>query len=78
MKSADAELDYRALVHVRVRYGTFGIMRMDLKVGTNADGKTTITGLPDKARLLTVEVKEDDKKMAIVQAVETTWGSRRS
>lgn len=70
--SPDGQPVYLALVHVRVRYGAFGVKRMDLEVGTNADGKATIAGLPDKARPMAFDVKKDAWSATVEQNVETS------
>ena len=67
---------YLALVHVRVRYGTLGVKRMDLEVGTNSEGKARIKGLPDKARPMTYDVTKDDKKTTIDQDVEKACNAK--
>ena len=69
VKSADGTPVYLALVHVQVRYGTMGIKRMDLEVGTNSEGTARIEGLPDKARPMTYDVQKDDKKAVVNQDV---------
>ena len=69
VKNADGSPVYHAYVNVRVRYGTLGIKRMDLEVGTNSEGKARIKGLPDKARLMTYSITKDDKKTAVDQDV---------
>jgi hypothetical protein len=44
---------YAALIRVRVSYGFLGIRRVDLEVGTNAEGKAKFVGLPqDGERVL--------------------------
>src|SRR4051812_24021222 len=62
VKDADAKPVYAASVHVRIRYGAFGVKRADLEVGTNSNGEARIEGLPDKARPMTYEVQKDGKK----------------
>ena len=44
----DGKPVYAAKIAVRVQYGVFH--RMDLEVGTNVDGKARFTGLPEKTR----------------------------
>ena len=63
---------YNALVHVRVRYGLMNLKRMDLEVGTNAAGKARISGLPDKARLMTYDITKDTRKTTVDQDVAKT------
>lgn len=76
VKSADGKPVYGALVHVRVRYGTLGIKRMDLEVGTNAEGRARVSGLPDKARLMIWDITKDDKKTTVDQDVEKTCAAK--
>lgn len=39
---------YNAEISVRIAYGFMGIKKMDLKVGTNSEGKARFVGLPEK------------------------------
>jgi hypothetical protein len=41
---------YDAQIKVHISYGMFGAHKLDLQVGTNADGKARFTGLPEKTR----------------------------
>jgi len=41
---------FNATVYVRYKYGLFGLRRMELQVGTNADGRARVTGLSFKTR----------------------------
>ncbi len=41
---------YDAKIEVVIRYGLGGFRKIDLQVGTNADGKARVTGLPEKTR----------------------------
>jgi len=76
VKDADGMPVYAAAVHVRVRYGVFGIKRADLEVGTNSNGEARIEGLPDKARPLVYDVQKDDKKAAAEQNVESSCNAK--
>jgi len=38
---------YNAKIHVLIRYGFLSKRKTELEVGTNSDGKATITGLPN-------------------------------
>ena len=60
---------YNATIHVRVRYGFMSVKRSDLEIGTNADGKARIEGLPAKAKPLAYEVTKDKTKAAVEQNV---------
>lgn len=39
---------YNAEISVKIAYGFMGMKKMDLKVGTNNDGKARFVGLPEK------------------------------
>ena len=39
---------YNAEISVRIAYGFMGVKKMDLKVGTNSEGKARFVGLPEK------------------------------
>ena len=69
VKDAGGKPVYAATIHVRVRYGAFGIKRSDLEVGTNADGVARIEGLHDKAKPFTYDIKKAGKKAAADQNV---------
>ena len=69
VKDADGKPVYAATVRVRVRYGLMSIRRMDLEVGTDADGRGRIEGLPTKARPLAYEIVKGEKKAAAEQDV---------
>jgi len=67
--AADGQAVYNATIHVRVRYGAFSVKRSDLEIGTNADGKARIEGLPSKARPLAYDIRKDTQKAAAEQNV---------
>jgi hypothetical protein len=69
---------YAAAVHVKVRYGAFGIKRADLEVGTNSSGEARIEGLPDKAKLLAYDVQKDGKKSSAEQNVTSSCNAKYS
>lgn len=70
VKDAGGTPVYAAMIHVRVRYGAFGVKRADLEIGTDSDGKARIEGLPEKARPLVYDIKKADKKASVEQNVE--------
>ncbi|HXH49137.1 MAG TPA: hypothetical protein VNM47_07305 [Terriglobia bacterium] len=39
---------YNAEISVKIAYGFMGMKKMDLKVGTNSEGKARFVGLPEK------------------------------
>ena len=41
---------YDAKIRIQLKYGAFGLHRIDAVVGTNADGKARIVGLPLQIR----------------------------
>lgn len=69
VRDADGRPVYNATVHVRVRYGAFGVKRADLEVGTNVEGKARIEGLPRKARPLAYDIQKLGKKAVVTQDV---------
>ena len=46
----DSKPVYAATVRVHIAYGFGGFHKLDLEVGTNADGKAKFTGLPSRVR----------------------------
>lgn len=70
VRSADAQPVYNATIHVRVRYGFMSLKRSDLEIGTNADGKARIEGLPSKAKPLTYDIRKDAAASTALQDVE--------
>jgi hypothetical protein len=69
VRGADGQPVYNATIHVKVRYGFMSVKRSDLEIGTNADGKARIEGLPAKAKPLAYEVTKDKTKAALEQNV---------
>jgi len=69
VKDAAGKPVYAAMVHVKVRYGFGGVKRADLEVGTSAEGKARVEGLPDKARPMTWDITKDEKKAGVTQNV---------
>jgi hypothetical protein len=68
---ADGKPVYAATVHVRIRYGLFGMKRMDLEVGTNSDGKARVEGLPLGGRRLVYDITKDTRKTTVEQDLTT-------
>ena len=62
VRGAGGQQVYNATIHVRVRYGPLSMKRSDLEIGTNADGKARIEGLPSKAKPLAYDVRKGDAK----------------
>jgi len=58
----DSKPVYAASVKVHIAYGFGGFHRLDLEVGTNAEGKAKFTGLPSRVRRppLEFEATKDD------------------
>ncbi len=71
VKDADGAPVYGAAISVSVRYGFLGIRRADLEVGTNADGRARIEGLPDRAKPLTYDIRKAGKGAIVQQDVNT-------
>jgi len=70
VRGADGQPVYNATIHVRVRYGFMSLKRSDLEIGTNADGKARIEGLPVKAKPLAYDVRKGTAAGAVMQDVE--------
>jgi hypothetical protein len=70
VRGADGQPVYNATIHVRVRYGFMSVKRSDLEIGTNADGRARIEGLPAKAKPLAYEIRKDTAAGAATQDVE--------
>ena len=70
VRGADGQPVYNATIHVRVRYGFMSLKRSDLEIGTNADGKARIEGLPARAKPLAYEIRKDAAAGAVTQDVE--------
>ena len=70
VRGADGRPVYNATIHVRVRYGFMNVKRSDLEIGTNAEGKARIEGLPSKAKPLAYEIRKDAAAGAVTQDVE--------
>jgi hypothetical protein len=47
VKDGSGKPIYDAKVHVLIKYGFWNKRKADLEVGTNSDGKASITGLPN-------------------------------
>lgn len=53
---------YSATIKVHIAYGFASVRKLDLQVGTNADGKARFTGLPDHSKHgLFFEASEGDR-----------------
>jgi len=53
---------YLVQVHTLIKYGAFGIKKLDLQISTNADGKAKFTGLPDvNKRPIFFDLKQGQK-----------------
>jgi hypothetical protein len=53
---------YAAKVKVHIAYGFMNVRKLDLELGTNADGKARFTGLPDRIKhSLYFEASEGDR-----------------
>ena len=76
IKDADDKPVYAAAIHVRIRYGLWGVKRMDLEVGTNERGLARIEGLPAKARLLVYDIQKNGLKASIEQNVADSCHAR--
>jgi hypothetical protein len=62
---------YNATIHVRIRYGFMSVKRMDVEIGTSADGKARVEGLPAKAKPLSYDVSKGELKGTVEQDLES-------
>ena len=67
---ADGKPVFDATVHVLIRYGFMSVKRMDLEVGTNADGKARVEGLPEKAKPLVYDITKGETKGTAAQNLQ--------
>ncbi|HSY93488.1 MAG TPA: hypothetical protein VK812_19155 [Candidatus Binatus sp.] len=64
---------YAAQIKVHIAYGFMYARKLDLEVGTNADGKARFTGLPDRVkRGLFFEASESDRTAEAFDDPSTT------
>ena len=70
---ADNKPVYAARIKVHIAYGFASVRKLDLEVGTNADGKARFTGLPNRLkRPLTFTASEGDRTAETTDDVENT------
>jgi hypothetical protein len=50
VKDGSGKPIYNAKVHVLIKYGFWSKRKTELEVGTNSDGKASVTGLPNSPR----------------------------
>jgi len=64
---------YAAKIKVHIAYGFASVRKLDLEVGTNADGEARFTGLPNRLkRPLTFTASEGDRTAEVTDDVENT------
>jgi hypothetical protein len=62
VNDADGKPVYAATIKVHIEYGFMYLRKLDLQVGTNADGKARVTGFPDRVKHgLFFEASEGDR-----------------
>jgi hypothetical protein len=69
---------YDAKVRTRIKYGAFGVRKLDLEVGTDANGKASVTGLPNVTKQpISFEIVKDDIARTVIfdpaQKCEATY-----
>src|SRR4051794_9821606 len=69
---------YDAKVRTRIRYGSFGIRKLDLEVGTDSNRQASVVGLPNVARQpINFEIAKDDISRTVIfdpsQKCEATY-----
>ena len=58
---------YNAKVRTRIKYGAFGVRKLDLEVGTDANGKANVTGLPNLTKQpISFEIVKDDISRTVI------------
>jgi len=58
---------YNAKVRTRIRHGVFGARKLDLEIGTNADGQALISGLPElPKRPIAFEIIKEDVSRTVL------------
>ncbi len=58
---------FNAKIHVIIHYGLLGIKRMELRVGTDSDGKARVIGLPEKTKKpLEFDISSGDLSKAVL------------
>jgi hypothetical protein len=64
---------YAAKIKVHIAYGFMYLRKLDLEVGTNADGKARFTGIPDRVKHgLYFEASEGDRTAEAFDDPSTT------
>lgn len=62
VNDADGKPVYAATIKVHIEYGFMYLRKLDLQIGTNADGKARFTGFPDRVKHgLFFEASEGDR-----------------
>jgi hypothetical protein len=70
---ADGAPVYAAKIKVHIAYGFMYVRKLDLEVGTNADGKARFTGLPERVKHgLYFEASEGDRSAEAFDEPATT------
>lgn len=50
VNDADGKPVYAATIKIHIAYGFMYLRKLDLQVGTNADGRASVTGFPDRVK----------------------------
>jgi len=62
VNDADGKPVYAATIKVHIEYGFMYLRKLDLQIGTNADGKARFTGFPERVKHgLFFEASEGDR-----------------
>ena len=68
---------YDAKIRIQLRYGFMGARRLELEVGTNADGKARLEGLPDRVRRPTeFKIQRGDQSKSVPYDPEANCHAR--
>jgi hypothetical protein len=58
---------YDAKVRTRIKYGAFGVRKLDLEVGTDSNGKAAVVKLPNFAKQpITFEIEKDNVSRTVI------------
>jgi hypothetical protein len=60
---SDSKPIYAAKIKTRIQYGPFGVKKLDLEAYSGADGRITITNLPETLKKpMYIHIAKDDKQ----------------
>lgn len=58
---------YNARIHTRIKHGAFGMRKLDLEVGTDANGQAQMTRLPNRSKYpITFDISRDEVSRTVL------------